>query len=102
MIELDTIYNEDCLEGMKRIPDGSVDMVLCDLPYGKTMCKWDVRRHQERLQAVCVRRLMYGSSHNTSPFLYPSFLLIFTVKCTCCSGCAFSSIWLMRHSKMSA
>ena len=33
MIELDTIYNEDCLEGMKRIPDGSVDMVCCDLPY---------------------------------------------------------------------
>ena len=34
MIELDTIYNEDCLEGMKRIPDGSVDAVICDLPYG--------------------------------------------------------------------
>jgi len=34
MIEIDTIYNEDCLEGMKRIPDGSVDCVICDLPYG--------------------------------------------------------------------
>jgi site-specific DNA-methyltransferase (adenine-specific)/modification methylase len=34
MIQLDTIYNEDCLEGMKRIPDGSVDAVICDLPYG--------------------------------------------------------------------
>lgn len=34
MIELNKIYNEDCLEGMKRIPDGSVDMILCDLPYG--------------------------------------------------------------------
>lgn len=33
-MELDVIYNEDCLEGMKRIPDGSVDMILCDLPYG--------------------------------------------------------------------
>ena len=31
---LDTLYNEDCLEGMKRIPDGSVDCVICDLPYG--------------------------------------------------------------------
>jgi len=29
------------LEGMKRIPDGSVDMILCDLPYGTTACKWD-------------------------------------------------------------
>ena len=41
MIELNTIYNEDCLEGMKRIPDKSVDMILCDLPYGTTACKWD-------------------------------------------------------------
>ena len=31
----------DCLEKMKDIPDGSVDMVLCDLPYGTTACKWD-------------------------------------------------------------
>jgi len=41
MIELNRIYNEDCLEGMKRIPDKSVDMILCDLPYGTTACKWD-------------------------------------------------------------
>ena len=34
MIELNRIYNEDCLEGMKRIPDGSIDLVVCDLPYG--------------------------------------------------------------------
>lgn len=31
----------DCLELMKRIPDGSVDMILCDLPYGTTQNKWD-------------------------------------------------------------
>ena len=41
MIELNKIYNEDCLEGMKRIPDKSVDMILCDLPYGTTRNKWD-------------------------------------------------------------
>ena len=33
-IELDHIYNTDCLVGMKAIPDGSVDAVICDLPYG--------------------------------------------------------------------
>lgn len=32
-IQLDTIYNEDCLEGMKRIEDGSIDCIICDLPY---------------------------------------------------------------------
>ena len=31
----------DCLEMMKLIPDDSVDMVLCDLPYGTTQCAWD-------------------------------------------------------------
>ena len=41
MIELNKIYNEDCLEGMRRISDKSVDMILCDLPYGTTACKWD-------------------------------------------------------------
>lgn len=35
------IFNEDCLTGMKRIPNGTVDMVLCDLPYGTTNCSWD-------------------------------------------------------------
>ena len=34
MITLDTIYNMDCLEGMKQIPDGTIDAVICDLPYG--------------------------------------------------------------------
>jgi len=32
----------DCLELMKDIPDKSIDMILCDLPYGTTSCKWDV------------------------------------------------------------
>jgi len=31
----------DCLEKMKDIPDGGVDLILCDLPYGTTACKWD-------------------------------------------------------------
>jgi len=31
----------DCLELMKNIPNGSIDMILCDLPYGTTACKWD-------------------------------------------------------------
>ena len=36
------LYNGDCLDIMKSIPDSSVDMVLCDLPYGTTKCSWDV------------------------------------------------------------
>ena len=46
MLELDHIYNIDCLEGMKDIPDGSVDAVICDPPYevlnkGNANSQWD-------------------------------------------------------------
>ena len=41
MLEINKIYNMDCLDGMKEIEDKSVDMILCDLPYGTTACKWD-------------------------------------------------------------
>jgi len=37
-----TLVNGDCLKVMKDIPDGSIDMILCDLPYGVTNNKWDV------------------------------------------------------------
>ena len=40
-IELDVIYNEDCLSGMNKITDKSIDMILCDLPYGQTSNSWD-------------------------------------------------------------
>ena len=40
-MEYDYIECGDCLELMKDIPDGSIDMILCDLPYGTTQNKWD-------------------------------------------------------------
>lgn len=41
-LELNRIYQIDCLKGMRLIPDGSIDMILCDLPYGVTAKnKWD-------------------------------------------------------------
>src|SRR5699024_1071427 len=48
-MELNKIYNEDYLEGMKKIPDKTVDMILCDLPYGTTACKWDTIIPLEKL-----------------------------------------------------
>ena len=38
---LNKIIQGDCLEVMKTMPDKSIDMILCDLPYGTTACKWD-------------------------------------------------------------
>ena len=42
MLDINKIYNEDCLEGMKLIDDKSIDCIICDLPYGTTKCKWDI------------------------------------------------------------
>lgn len=36
------IYLGDCLDVMNDIPDNSIDLILCDLPYGTTGCKWDI------------------------------------------------------------
>lgn len=43
ILEINKIYNQDCLEGMKYINDKSIDMILCDLPYGvlNKRNKWD-------------------------------------------------------------
>jgi len=41
-MEIDKIYNMDCLVGMTHIPDGSIDAIICDLPYGTTACFWDI------------------------------------------------------------
>ena len=36
------LVNGDCLEEMKKLPDESIDLILADLPYGSTKCKWDI------------------------------------------------------------
>lgn len=38
---INQLYEADCLECMKDIPDGTIDMILCDLPYGMTQNQWD-------------------------------------------------------------
>ena len=44
------IYNEDCISGMKRIDDGSVDAIICDPPFGhSTDCAWDIRLPLEEM-----------------------------------------------------
>ena len=40
-MELNKLYNMDCLIGMQEIPSGSVDLIICDLPYGTTSNSWD-------------------------------------------------------------
>ena len=51
------LLNGDCLTLMRDIPDGSVDLILCDLPYGTTACKWDSVLPFEQLWAEYNRLL---------------------------------------------
>ncbi len=52
---IDTVIEGDCLEIMKNIPDASIDMILCDLPYGTTQNKWDSVIDLEKLWALYER-----------------------------------------------
>ena len=87
MTEFNGLFNKvtqgDCLEVMKRIPDGSVDMILCDLPYGTTDAKWDsvipfesLWAEYERVIKLNGSILLFGSEpfssevRNSNPELY--------------------------------
>ena len=43
------LVNGDCLTELKIVPDESVDLIFCDLPYGQTSCKWDCKIDLEKL-----------------------------------------------------
>lgn len=57
-----SLFCGDCLEVMKAIPDDSIDMVLCDLPYGTTACAWDSQIPLEPLWYQWLRVLSPQSS----------------------------------------
>ena len=73
-MEIDNIYNMDCLEGMKQIPDGTIDAVICDLPYGTMKniggapgwhsdnCDWDDIIPTDKLFAEYERVLRRGGA----------------------------------------
>ena len=42
-MEINKIYNEDCLETLRRLPDNSIDLLLQDTPFGVTQNDWDVK-----------------------------------------------------------
>jgi site-specific DNA-methyltransferase (adenine-specific) len=50
-----SLYNEDCIETMKRIPDGSIDLMLTDPPYNTTACEWEYAINFEMLWAEWLR-----------------------------------------------
>ena len=81
-MELNKIYNEECLEGMKKIPDKSVDMILADLPYGTTRNRWDSIIPLEPLWAEYERIIKErGAIVLTAAQPFTSVLITSNLKC---------------------
>lgn len=62
------LYNDDCFNVFPSIEDASIDLVLCDMPYGTTACKWDIVidleemwKHLERLCKPSAAIVLFGS-----------------------------------------
>lgn len=77
---LPMLLQGDCLELMKDIPDKSIDMVFCDLPYGTTACKWDsiiplepLWKHYKRLIKDNGVIVLFGSQPFTSKLIMSNF-----------------------------
>jgi len=77
MLETNKIYQGDCLELMKQIEDKSIDLILCDLPYGTTACKWDtiipfepLWEQYERIIRVNGYIVLFGSQPFTSELIH--------------------------------
>ena len=85
----------DCLELMKDIPDASIDMILCDLPYGTTACKWDSVIPFEPLWAAYKRVIKQnGAIVLTSSQPFTSALVMSNPK-------MFNYEWIWEKSKAS-
>ena len=87
----DEILHGDCLEMLKQIPDDSIDMVLCDLPYGTTANRWDtvipldkLWKEYERLLAPKGNIVLFGQG-------------LFSVKLI---NCAWKTLLLKLLSKV--
>ena len=70
-MDFNKVYNMDCLEGMKEIPDKSIDCIICDLPYGTSSCSWDVLIPFDKLWEQYERIIKDGGAivlFGTEPF----------------------------------
>ena len=74
------LWHGDCLEKMKLIPDNTIDLVLCDLPYGVTKCKWDSIIDIDKLWAE-YKRIIKKPSGVIALFAQQPFTSLLISKC---------------------
>lgn len=88
------IQQGDCLELMKEIPDGSVGMVLCDLPYGVTALAWDRQLPAERLWGEYNR----VTAKQGSVVLFASGSFEPRVMCSNIDNYKYKWVWIKNNS----
>ena len=94
MLEIDKIYNEDCLEGMKKIDDGTIDFVCTDLPYGLIDCVWDKRIDLQKFWQE-VRRILKPQS---SAAMFASSKFIFELAQSNWQWYKYKWVWIKNQS----
>ena len=88
------IFNEDCLEGMKRIPDGSVDMVLTDPPFNITDCFWDKEFDLTKFWEQ-TRRIL---KTNSSAVMFASGNFVYKLLSSNIKNFRYKWIWVKNHA----
>lgn len=93
MLNKNTVYKGNCLELMTEIDNKSIDMILCDLPYGVTACKWDVIIPFEQLWKEYERIITdNGAIVLTATQPFTSHLIMSNIK-------MFKYCWYWKKSK---
>lgn len=87
------LHQGDCLEVMKAIPDGSVDLILCDLPYGTTASTWDKLIPMTALWEQYNRILKSTST----VLLFTSGLFTPRVMCSNLDCYKYRLVWVKSH-----
>lgn len=83
----------DCLDLMAEIPDGSIDMVCCDMPYGTTNCRWDTTLDLHRLWAQ-YRRV---TKENAAIVLFAQLPFDKVLGCSNLPWLRYELIWEKTH-----
>ena len=95
MLQINSVNSGNCLDLMNDIDDKSIDMILCDLPYGTTACKWDTVIPFEPLWAHYKRIIKdNGAIVLTASQPFTSALVMSNIK-------MFKYCWVWRKSKAS-
>jgi site-specific DNA-methyltransferase (adenine-specific) len=69
-LELNRIYNMDCLEGMRQMEDKSVDLIICDSPYNISKAEWDTIKDYDAWMLMLFREFQRALNDNGSLYVF--------------------------------